>query len=380
MGETPKTALTHHRPDLKQFIFDLIVTGDGNIPIFLEAASGNQNDKKAFGHIAKNYYRQLKLETTIVGDSALYSKANLELEFTNSEISGYSWVEKESNYGGIRQRWLVVKSEARRESDLTSLEKKIGKEYQSTQKKITKLSQQKFKSDTEAELNLKLIQAKLKFHVIDKVQITENQEQTYQITGVIQANPDVIEKLAALLPIPIKYESRRRPNQRLLILPKLNVKCLWFPVLKKWLKINQSPQKIAYVAMDRTRWKQRNLFVASLIKDKRGIPLHWLLLDKKGNSNFREQKRLLKSVLRLLDGYQIVILGEREFGHISLADWLERQGCQYVLIPKDDKYIKQTGENYQLLKSLGLKPGKSFYLPSVELTKQKGFGVVNFNL
>ncbi|WP_019503415.1 IS4 family transposase [Pleurocapsa sp. PCC 7319] len=186
-----------------------------------------------------------------------------------------------------------------------------------------------------------------------------------------------IEKLAAVLPIPIKYESRRRHLQRLLISPKLKVKCLWFPVLKKWLKINQAANKIAYVAIDRTRWKERNLFVASLIKDKRAIPLHWLLLDKKGNSNFQEQKRLLKSVLRLLDGYQIVIVGDREFGHISLADWLERKECQYVIRTKDDKYIKQKGENYQLLKSLGLKPGKSFYLASVELTKQKGFGVVN---
>ena len=26
-----------HRPDLKQFIVDLIVTGDGNIPVFIEA-------------------------------------------------------------------------------------------------------------------------------------------------------------------------------------------------------------------------------------------------------------------------------------------------------------------------------------------------------
>jgi len=65
-----------HRPDLKQFILDLIVTGDGNIPVFIEAASGNQSDKKAFGQIAKNYKKQLKLETTIVGDSALYSKDN----------------------------------------------------------------------------------------------------------------------------------------------------------------------------------------------------------------------------------------------------------------------------------------------------------------
>jgi len=68
-----------HRPDLKQFILDLIVTGDGNIPIFIEAASGNQSDKKAFGQIAKNYQKQLNLETTIVGDSALYSKENLGL-------------------------------------------------------------------------------------------------------------------------------------------------------------------------------------------------------------------------------------------------------------------------------------------------------------
>ncbi len=209
-----------HRPDLKQFIIDLIVTGDGNIPIFLEAASGHQSDKKAFGKIANNYQKQLKIETTIVGDSALYSKDNLELlkqiqwltrvplsiqeaknlvstlkdsEFTNSEIPGYSWVERESNYGGIPQRWLVVKSKARTESDLASLEKKITKESESIQKKLTQLSQKRFSSDTEAELNLKLIQAKLKFHVIDDIKITENQDKTYQITGIIQANNNVID-------------------------------------------------------------------------------------------------------------------------------------------------------------------------------------------
>ncbi len=180
----------------------------------------NQSDKKVFGKIAKDYKKQLKLETTIVGNSALYSKESLELlkqikwltrvplsikeaknlvsivkdsEFKSSVVAGYSWVERESNYGGIPQRWLIVKSEARTKSDLTSLDKKILKESESTQKKLTKLSQQKFKSDTEAELNLKLIQSKLKFHVIDDVKITENEEKTYQITGVIQANHDVIE-------------------------------------------------------------------------------------------------------------------------------------------------------------------------------------------
>ena len=215
-----------HRPDLKQFILNLIVTGDGNIPVFIEAASGNQSDKKAFGKIASAYKKELELETTIVGDSALYSKENLELlkqikwltrvplsiseaknlvnslsdsEFKTSEIPGYSWVEKESTYGGIKQRWLVVESAARKKSNLEKLEKKIVKEYESTQKKLTKLFKQNFSSSSEAELNLKLIQSPLKYHLIKEIQTTENQlenqETTYQITGVIQADSESIELL-----------------------------------------------------------------------------------------------------------------------------------------------------------------------------------------
>ncbi len=38
-----------HRPDLKQFIIELICSGDGDIPIFLKSASGNQVDSSCFG-------------------------------------------------------------------------------------------------------------------------------------------------------------------------------------------------------------------------------------------------------------------------------------------------------------------------------------------
>ena len=213
-----------HRPDLKQFILNLIVTGDGNIPIFIEAASGNQSDKKAFGKIASAYKKQLEFETTIVGDSALYSKENLELlqqikwltrvplslseaknlvsslpssEFEASEIPGYCWVEKSSNYGGIKQRWLVVESAARKKSDLEKLEKKIVKEYDSTQKQLAKLSKKSFDSSAEANFTIKAIQSQLKYHLISSIQIKEsqvnNQDNTYQVTGVIQADSELIE-------------------------------------------------------------------------------------------------------------------------------------------------------------------------------------------
>ena len=122
-----------------------------------------------------------------------------DLEFKPSEIPGYSWVERESNYGGIKQRWLVVESAARKKSDLDKLAKKIVKEYDSTQKKLTKLAKKDLASSAEANFTLKAIQSKLKYHLISGLQIQENQlkhqSATYKVTGVIQADSESIELL-----------------------------------------------------------------------------------------------------------------------------------------------------------------------------------------
>jgi transposase len=137
-------------------MIDLIVSGDGDVPLFLKVGDGNEADKAVFGQIAREFQKQVDFDSLIVGDSALYSKENLkrlmremrwlsrvpfsikeaqklvdsisEKELTDSEIPGYSWRETISNYGGIEQRWLLVESQARQESDLKKLEKKIEQE------------------------------------------------------------------------------------------------------------------------------------------------------------------------------------------------------------------------------------------------------------
>ena len=118
-------------------------------------------------------------------------------EFSQSELSGYSFVETTSNYGGISQRWLVVESEARAESDLKSLEKKISKEREIIEKKVAKLFKQTFDNVTAANLSLREIQSKLKYHLISQIEIKENQldsgNNTYQITAKIEPNSQVIE-------------------------------------------------------------------------------------------------------------------------------------------------------------------------------------------
>lgn len=54
------------------------------------------------------------------------------------------------------------------------------------------------------------------------------------------------------------------------------------------------------MVIDRTDWKGRNLFVASVICGKRALPVYWILLDKKGSSNLGEQKKFRQACVKTL--------------------------------------------------------------------------------
>ncbi len=192
---------------------------------------------------------------------------------------------------------------------------------------------------------------------------------------VLQIHKQVtIESLARLMPYPIMFESRRRNIQRFLNLPMLNIKSLWFPVIKYILRTHFKKAPELRVAIDRTQWREWNLFVISLIWSKRAIPLYWDILPKRGSSNLREQQKLISPVLELLKKYEIVILGDREFGNVKLATWLSAKKVKFVLRVKEGRYIRAEAEKFKRLNEAGLTPGTSFYFSGVEVTKQKGFG------
>jgi len=143
MGETPKTALTHHRPDLKQFLIELICSDDGDIPIFLKSASGNTVDSSCFGKILVDYKKQLQVDSLMVADCALYTEKNLQLmsdikwlcrvplsikqakiltstlpesEFIKSELEKYSYVTKKITYAGIELHMVSCTEPRKKES------------------------------------------------------------------------------------------------------------------------------------------------------------------------------------------------------------------------------------------------------------------------
>ncbi|ALB40682.1 MULTISPECIES: IS1634 family transposase [Nostocales] len=218
-----------HRPDLKQFITQLVCSGDGDIPIYIKAVSGNEVDSKKFGEIAVEYQKRIQVDSLIVADSALYTESNIKLmsslkwltrvpltiksaknlvmslaesEFVKSEKAGYSYAEKKITYGDIEQRWLIVQSQDRKKSDLKKLSKRIEKALTNTQSKLKNLSQEKFACAADARKELTKISKEFKYHQVENIEVIEkspkikeeNQSKYYQILATVVENKDTIEQ------------------------------------------------------------------------------------------------------------------------------------------------------------------------------------------
>jgi len=165
------------RPDLKQFMLNMICSGDGGVPLFMQLGDGNESDKKVFPQIIKDCQETLNMESLSVMDGAFYTAENVgmarsiqwlsrvpltlkeatetlenlsEEQWQSAEQDGYRWQAKESEYGGEEQRWLVVESVQRLQSDNQAIAHKIEKADKVVKKEWQKLCGQNFACDADA--------------------------------------------------------------------------------------------------------------------------------------------------------------------------------------------------------------------------------------
>ena len=213
------------RPDLKQFLINLIASGDGGVPLFLSCGNGNDNDKAKFAQLLSTFKKQVDFDGIFVADSALYSEANLLLikhlkwitrvplsikaaqfyvretsasEFIKTDREGYKAVEKESNYAGIKQKWIIIESKARKESDLKQLEKKLLKDEEKAKALLSSLSQKKYENRTEIKAVFNCEQKKLKYHDLvlkDVAKTTDKKSKktVYKATIIFEKKSEKIE-------------------------------------------------------------------------------------------------------------------------------------------------------------------------------------------
>ncbi len=190
-----------HRPDLKQFIVDLMCSGDGDIPLYLRVADGNEADSAMFAKILQEFHQQWEIDALFVADAALYSQDNIKqmdslrwlsrvpatlttaqllLEnmsqeaFVKSAVTGYRIAEYCCDYGGVKQRWLVVESEARMESDFKQLEKRLIKQLEQVQSQLRQLSQQEFACAADAIKAAERFETQQRFHQLAHLEVIEH--------------------------------------------------------------------------------------------------------------------------------------------------------------------------------------------------------------
>jgi transposase len=190
-----------HRPDLKQFIVDLMCSGDGDIPLYLRVADGNEADQAIFARILKEFRQQWQIDALFVADAALYCQENIkqmdslrwlsrvpatlavaqlllenmrEEAFVASTIVGYRIAECCSDYGGVKQRWLMVESQARKEADIKQLEKRLVKQLSKAQSELRQLSQQEFACAADAMKAARRFESQQRFHQLADLEIMEH--------------------------------------------------------------------------------------------------------------------------------------------------------------------------------------------------------------
>ncbi|NEQ86378.1 MAG: IS4 family transposase [Moorea sp. SIO2I5] len=205
-----------------------------------------------------------------------------------------------------------------------------------------------------------------------------------------------LSTLASVFPQPITYESRVRNLQRFLEHKKWNVKLLWFPIIKYWLrqeyrgykpnreqrrrvkKLRNGKSDYVLLALDRTQWKGRNLIVVSVIWNQYALPIYWEEMHKKGSSDLARQKAVLKPVLKLMKSYPVIVIGDREFHSAKLGIWLCEKGVDFILRQKKSACIQQFNGEYKSLKKMGFKPGDTEFFQGINCHKELGLG--SFNL
>ena len=189
-----------NRSDLKQFVLNLITSGDGDIPLFLQVGHGNDSDKSTFASIIDEFKRQWSQQQpqVFVADAALYSAGNLEALGTTPWISrvpasliaaqtllqtlqanlfhpsvlkGYAFAEVCTTYAGIRQRWSIVESQARKEADLKQLQKRIDQSLKEQSAALNKLQAKAFGCETDAQTAAQVFGKTLKYHALSDITI-----------------------------------------------------------------------------------------------------------------------------------------------------------------------------------------------------------------
>ena len=184
--------LTHgcsrdHRPDLKQWVMNLVCADSGGITLLHAPGDGNQSDRAELVRLVRRYRESLNLGEVVVLDGASYSQENLWARegfgwilrvsatlkearaLLEGEFPREAWLPllpgyREREYGGVRQRWLLVEGEERARLAEEELNRRVARAEGEAQKVLGELTARSFACEADLRGALAEASARLPFH------------------------------------------------------------------------------------------------------------------------------------------------------------------------------------------------------------------------
>jgi len=187
-----------HRPDLNQVVLQLITERQAGIPMLMQVLDGNNSDKVSFREMVNRFTKEMREDFSIeyvVADSALYTEETL------CSMKDFLWISRVpeslslaqevidtcddlmdnptqtqyrnlcTEYGGVKQRWIVVFSPEAHQRAIKTLNKQWVKKSDAELKALQKLCKQPFSCEADAVKALNKFKKSLKYTLLNETTI-----------------------------------------------------------------------------------------------------------------------------------------------------------------------------------------------------------------
>lgn len=208
--------------------------------------------------------------------------------------------------------------------------------------------------------------------VVNGQRITQQRGLAWLMTCLYLGRSPHLERIANKIPGPAKRRSKGERLRRWVNNSAVNVRRWYGPVARQLLAAAGAEGRPVRLIIDGTRiGSDHQLLIVALAFRRRALPVAWTWVrGRLGHSCARQQTALLAHVHSLLpEGATVQLVGDSEFGAVSLLRLLDAWGWQYALRQTGKHLVQVTDAAlWQRFDNLVTAPGQSAWCPQAQLT------------
>jgi hypothetical protein len=210
-----------------------------------------------------------------------------------------------------------------------------------------------------------------------KERVTRLRNCAWTLSGIFRSRSVHLRRVAEKMPGRATTNSKIRRLSRFLDNPALRVRHWYAPVAGALLQTIVAHGLEVRLLVDGTKVGfGHQLLMVAVAYRRRALPVAWTWVKgNRGHSSAYKQRALLAYVRRLLpSAAQVIVVGDSEFGAVSVLRQLEAWGWQYVLRQKSNHQVLLEGQaTRQPFGTLIDQPGQRRWCVAALLTQKHAY-------